>query len=259
MFFLAVKPDVLPLSEVCERKVTFEALLDDNLTIKLPASEGVFDKPLAVDEICEIGGLKDKNVTITRRMLLLLEGEWVFNAAAFHEVRDRLLDEYLRNDPGRDKICMFLLNDIIRYWRTICIDLEHKSGIGGKPREIRLIKLRFARLLLYASGVFAIGHGHGLSAADKKIDLFELLGMCPIDRIQAVVGETAAAPVFNRYAEFLKALDTGDIRQSLEKDGPDAKVFSHMRGTARCFRDELYDLMLEHFGTEHPTIRALLL
>ena len=74
MFFLAVKPAVLPLNEVCERKVTFEALLDDNLTIKLPASEGVFDKPLAVDEICEIGGLKDKNVMITRRMLLLLEG-----------------------------------------------------------------------------------------------------------------------------------------------------------------------------------------
>lgn len=257
-FFLAVTPDVLPLRKVRERKATFEELLEKNLNIRLPASEGVFDKPLAVDKICEIGGLKDKNVTITRRMLLLLEGEWVFNEKAFHAVRDRLLDEYLRNDPGSDKICMFLLNDIIRYWRTICIDLEHKSDTGEKPREIRLIKLRFARLLLYASGVFAIGHGYGLSAAEKKVSLVELFGMSPIDRIEEILGEKAA-PVLDRYAHFLEALDEPSIRRSLEKDGPESETFKNMSKCAGRFRDSLHCLMREHFANDNPTIRALLL
>ena len=62
---------------------------------------------------------------------------------------------------------MFLLNDVIRYWRTICIDLEHKVRADNKARDIRLIKLRFSRMLLYASGVLAIGEGYRRSSEEK--------------------------------------------------------------------------------------------
>ena len=61
-----------------------------------------------------------------------------------------------------------------------------------KAREIRLIKLRFSRMLLYASGVLAIGQGHGLSYEKKIESLRALFGTYPIDRIQSVVGEKAA-------------------------------------------------------------------
>ena len=121
-------------SDAQEKQDVFRELLRENLNMTLPASNGVFEEPLAVTKICEIGGQDDSNVTITRRMLLLLEGEWVFNEPAFHNVRDQLLKKYLASQPEEDKICMFLLNDIIRYWRTICIDLEHKTL--SKPREI---------------------------------------------------------------------------------------------------------------------------
>ena len=75
----------------------------------------------------------------------------------------------------------------------------------NKARDIRLIKLRFSRMLLYASGVLAIGRGYGLSLEDKLESLQTLLGKYPIDRIWSVVGEKAE-PVFDLYAGFLEAL-----------------------------------------------------
>ena len=254
-FFLSTGTDT---SLLREKQSAFKTVLETDLNLRPPASQGVFEAPLPVGEICEIGGQQDSNKTLTRRILLLLEGEWVFNEAAFHDVRNRLLEIYLSGRPGKDKICLFLLNDIIRYWRTICIDLEHKAYIDEKAREIRLIKLRFARMLLYASAVLAIGEGHGLSYDQKIESLRKLFGAYPIDRIWSVVGNNAER-VLELYSEYLVALDTPDIRQILEEGGEQSPVFQDMSNKAGRFRDSLHCLFRRHFANGNPTIRALLL
>ena len=254
LFFLETESAT---SSASEKQATFRKLLKVDLDMRLPASQGVFEKPLPVDKICEIGGLADDNETLTRRMLLLLEGEWVFNKLGFYEARRRLLEKYLYYRPEEDKICMFLLNDVIRYWRTICIDLEHKVYATNKAREIRLIKLRFSRMLLYASGVLAIGEGHGLSWEKKLESLHTLLGKYPIDRIESIVGEKAET-VFGLYAGFLEALNTPAVRRSLDRGG-ETQVFKDMSNQARLFRDSLHCLFRSHFVGDNPTLRALLL
>lgn len=245
------------LSFTRERQAEFRDILEADLNLKLPAVGGVFEKPLPMEKICEIGGPTDDNARLTRRMLLLLEGEWVFNKACFHEVRRDLLNEYHHYGPEADRICMFLLNDVIRYWRTICIDLEHKVRAQDKARDIRFIKLRFSRMLLYASGVLAIGKGYGLTSAEKLESLQTLLGESPIDRIRSVVGEKAE-PVLELYARFLKALDTPTVRQALE-ECQDSQDFTDLSDKARRFRDSLHSLFEGHFGGDNPTLRALLL
>lgn len=254
LFFLETENHT---SSASEKQSAFRELLEGDLNMRLPASQGVFENPLPVDRICEIGGLADDNETLTRRMLLLLEGEWVFNEVGFHAARRRLLEKYLYYRPEEDKICMFLLNDVIRYWRTICIDLEHKVYATNKAREIRLIKLRFSRMLLYASGVLAIGEGHGLSWERKLESLHTLLGKYPIDRIQSIVGEKADT-VLRLYAGFLKALNTPALRDSLDHGG-ETQVFKDMSNQARRFRDSLHSLFRSHFVGDNPTLRALLL
>lgn len=254
LFFLATGSEV---SSVRDKQAVLRELLKADFNMKLPAIGGVFHEPLPVDKIFEIGGLNDDNATLTRRMLLLLEGEWVFGDAGFHSVRRRLLEQYLHHRPGADKICMFLLNDVIRYWRTICIDLEHKVRHNNKARDIRLIKLRFSRMLLYASGVLAIGEGYDLSSDEKLEGLQTLLGEYPIDRIRSVVGEKAE-PVLDLYADFLTALDTPAVRQALEED-QESEYFIELSDKAGLFRDELHSLFEGHFGNGNPTLRAVLL
>ena len=254
LFFLATGND---LSSADESQAEFRNLLEEDFKLNPPASGGVFENPLPVEKLCEIGGQTDDNETLTRRMLLLLEGEWVFNESGFHDVRRRLLGIYLHHSPEEDKICMFLLNDVIRYWRTICIDLEHKVHAHNKARDIRLIKLRFSRMLLYASGVLAIGEGYGRSSEEKLESLQTLLGESPIDRIRSVGGEKAE-PVLDLYACFLKAMDTPAVRQALE-EGRESQDFTELSDKARLFRDRLHSLFEGHFAGDNPTLRALLL
>ena len=169
-----------------------------------------------------------------------------------------MLDQYLYDQPEKKKICLFLLNDIIRYWRTICTDLEHKIRVQGKPPAIRFIKLRFSRMLLYVSGVLTIWHGHGLCYDDKIQSLCALFAKYPINRILFIAGEEAA-PVLDLYAEFLEAMDTSSIRRVLETEGRHSEVFEELRNKAGVFRDNLHHLFRTYFADDDPTRRGLLL
>jgi predicted nucleotidyltransferase len=229
---------------------------------KMPASDGVFERPLAISGLTEtIGGMEDSNDTITRRMLLLLEGEWIYGKAGFEDARHRLLNQYVAQAIRPEQITMFLLNDIIRYWRTICVDLEHKVQVGGKPRAIRLIKLRFSRMLLFVAGVLAVGETFGLERSEKLDRLDTLLSMPAYERVHDIVGDKAAI-LLDHYDGFLDALDDEQVRAQLSQQSPDgeqSEAFEQLRAKAQLFRDGLLEMLQDHFGTGNPTLSALML
>lgn len=229
---------------------------------ELPAVGGVFSEPLSVSVTREmIGGLDDNNTQITRRMLLLLEGEWIFNEAGFDDARRQLLKKYVPDSLRDDQICLFLLNDVIRYWRTICVDFEFKVQVDGKPRAIRLIKLRFSRMLLFLAGVLAIGTTQGKTVNEKLSSLADLLAIPTIERVQKIAGDHANKPL-ELYAEFLQSLDNKSTRAALSQSSPkgeDSTAFEDLRAKAHAFRDALITLLYAHYGKDNPTIAALLL
>lgn len=258
LFFLAINDD--PTSITDEQDKYMERLRQ--LGYKLPAAGGVFSEPQSVITTRNtIGGQEDDNVSITRRMLLLLEGEWVFNEAAFETAHGMLLDRYLKDVRRNEQICLFLLNDIIRYWRTICVDYEFKISQGDKARAVRLIKLRFSRLMLYLAGVLAVAETYDKPVSEKGILLRNLLRMPALERFRHIVGDKGEA-VVELYADFLRALNDGDIRKKLEIKGPDAEEteeFKSLRGKAREFRDIAYEVLNQQYGAGHPVLAALVL
>ena len=229
---------------------------------KMPADGGVFEAPLSVSFLSQtIGGMEDKNEFITRRMLLLLEGEWLYNESGFNDARTRLLTQYVAPNIRADQICMFLLNDIIRYWRTICVDFEYKIQSDNKPREIRLIKLRFSRMLLFFAGVMAVGATHGLERDAKIAKLSELLALPAYERLTKLAGDKAS-PALELYAGFLLALDDPNVREALSKPQSaqvESEEYQRLRAQAQQFRANLLALLKEHFGTDNPTVTALML
>ena len=228
----------------------------------MPAPNGVFDEPLLINTVQRrIGGMEDNNVRITRRMLLLLEGEWIFNKKEFEEVRLQLLGQYVPQVLRSDQICLFLLNDVIRYWRTICVDFEFKVRNDGKARAIRLLKLRFSRMLLFLAGVLAVGETYNQSAETKVMTLNNCLSLPAIDRIRAIACESAV-PALELYAEFLSALDDKEIRKALSKEngsGEESEAFGILRVKAQEFRSALLILLKAHLGKQNPTFNALVL
>jgi predicted nucleotidyltransferase len=258
LFFLGLDDEDVDLAG---KQRTYRAELTKR-GIKMPALGGVFEKPLRASKMLDtIGGNNDTNTYITRRMLFLLEGEWVYNAKGFSELRTKLIGKYIAEDLDKKKIALFLLNDIIRYWRTICVDFEHKMLDAKKPRAIRIIKLRFSRMLLYFAGVAAISKTGDLSSRDKRKLLDDLFAQPAIKRVQRVFG-TPADGVIQLYAEFLSDVDDIDIRAALEQSGPTGmgtKEYAHLSDKARDFKDELLRLLFRELGPDHEVVRALLL
>lgn len=258
LFFLGLDDSA---EDLADKQRTYRAELMKR-GIKMPALGGVFERPLQASKMLDtIGGNKDTNMYITRRMLFLLEGEWIYNERGFADLRTQLIGKYIADDIEKKKIALFLLNDIIRYWRTICVDFEHKMLDAKKPRAIRIIKLRFSRMLLYFAGVAAVSKTGDLDSEGKRKLLERLFSQPAIERVKYIFGKRADA-VVQLYAEFLSDVDNVDIRGALEQAGDKGivtKEYELLADKARNFKDELLSILFDELGPDHEVIRALLL
>ena len=97
--------------------------------------------------IHQIGGDDDTNQNTTRRLLLLLESRPVNRADAYDRVIKAILSRYL-HDYRRFRIGIphFLLNDLQRYWRTMCVDYAFKNRErSGTKWALRVIDVFASR------------------------------------------------------------------------------------------------------------------
>src|SRR5439155_11811704 len=87
-----------------------------------------------------------------KRLLLLLESQPVYDDAAYAALLDDIVERYaagyVKEDPTKE--WTFLLNDLIRYFRSVCVtyqpDFEHEK----EKWSLRNVKLRHSRLIMYA-------------------------------------------------------------------------------------------------------------
>jgi predicted nucleotidyltransferase len=117
-----------------------------------PGSTGTFGGlAFSHDLVHLIGGQDDTNRNLTLRMLLLLESAPVGGADAYNRVINALLDRYLIEPSSFSKTVTprFLLNDLVRYWRTIAVDYADKfHDQAGAKAVLRNVKLRFSSKLI---------------------------------------------------------------------------------------------------------------
>lgn len=192
-----------------------------------PGGEGVFAKVVFSRELCDNIGLEDdSNSNLTRRMLLLLESAAVAGAPAHEEAKREVLDQYLKEAPRPYKPPRFLLNDIVRYWRTIGVDFAAKARErAGEGWGLRNVKLRTSRKLLFASGFIPILRCHELGSPQMADFLLQQFAQPPLDRIADAFlhyGELSyGSQVVDAYDKFLHLLDKGEVRRALKELGPD--------------------------------------
>lgn len=224
-----------------------------------------------------IGGEADSNRNTTRRILLLLESRGMVDD---DRVRDRvlrnILKRYLQEDLGyhafhdwQRRVPRFLLNDIVRFWRTMTVDYATKRrDRDGKGWALRNFKLRLSRKLTFTAGL-AMCMSCQLcppkSLADKKFDEPDdfyaelenyLVGFSNKPPLQVVAefvqhfgANDAGKTIFDAYERFLTILGDPARRERLDKlgaeDAGSDDVFKEARAVGTAFQDGLTKLFFE--------------
>ncbi|MCW2950713.1 MAG: hypothetical protein JWN41_1726, partial [Thermoleophilia bacterium] len=124
----------------------------DGVTISEPGKSGLFGTIIDPNEITNAIGLQaDTNHSLSRRILFLEESISLFDQAAHEALLGRILERYLESRKvDSSRVPRTLLNDILRYWRTIAVDYHAKSR-PSTPYSLRYLKLLIPRKLCYVS------------------------------------------------------------------------------------------------------------
>lgn len=240
---------------------------------KVPGPTEIFGGLVFSHELIHaIGGDEDTNKNMTRRLLMLLESAPVQTTASesvHNRVVQGILYRYVEedasflapNDPTK-KIPRFLLNDVVRFWRTMAVDYANKyRARAGEKWALRNIKLRMSRKLLFVSGLFMC-ISWKLSphkAIDPNLVTQELVDHLqrwtrrpPLESLAVIIEQyapTLADNIFNSYDSFLELLGDKERREVLERLPPEDsyknEVFIAARKISDNFDGALTDILFE--------------
>lgn len=221
---------------------------------KPPGKTEVFGVPVFSANLRTVGLEDDGNKNLTRRQLLLLESQVVAGEEVYREVKSGLLAAYLAEHRSDFRPPRYLLNDVIRYWRTIAVDFEAKHrDRHGEEWGLRNAKLRTARPLLFAGGLLPLLECHRVRAPDAKSFLADRLEAAPTDRVATCFLEyervDSGVRAMLAYDSFLTLLDEPAARSELEslavEDRDSSPVFAEAKRLGQEIRGALLSLLFE--------------
>lgn len=224
LFFIGYRPDKSAkgrsISRMHEIQVFADLIrLNDELGLQPFSGDGQY---LKIHELADIidgtGSSEDDSENLfTTRLLLLLESKAIAGQAVYDQAVEQVLEMYFRDGRGREGFRpLFLLNDILRYWRTLCLNYERDRSQPGKPWWKRNLNLKFPRKLTVFSTILAI-----IATRLATSDEFKpIAAMTPMERMAFALDEIGDpslekgfASVLDDYEDFLAAKSYSELEE----------------------------------------------
>lgn len=166
--------------------------------------------------------IDDSENFFTTRMLLLLESVALCNQPNYEELCSAIVGNYFRDNKGKKNFRpLFLINDLLRYWRTLCLNYEERREDPTKPWRKRNINLKFSRLITVFSTIGLLQCLKPQTAGD----VLPLISLSPLRRLARMVDTLSDArlsaefPVLlDHYVSFLQAKDEHHVESVLGRE-----------------------------------------
>ena len=227
-------------------------------------------------EYLEVHGLKDMRENLggrsddyenlfTARLLLLLESIPIYNEQLYEEVVSEITESYFRDFPDHveDFRPTFIVNDILRFWKTLCLNYEHSRNTSSNSDEtevskshLRNLKLKFSRMLTCFSLVIPLAVPRDSIEPEVCVKFMQ---QRPLDRLRSVALESMNDELWDRLSEdYSWFLDTtGRCREDVLSWIGSETNRKEARSRAGRFGNTMYELL--NSIAEPATMRYLVI
>lgn len=193
----------------------------------------------------------DANNTLTGRLLMFLESQPLLGVDVYKAIIRKVIDAYWRDydDHKNEFIPAYLSNDILRLWRTFCVNYEARTERKPDSKKIKgkikNYKLKHSRMLTCYSALLYLLFIYKVKQTVAPEDAFDMTQMTPTQRLEWILSQSAAGEahsdigaLIGQYEKFLELTSVGEAKLSeifLDKN----KYSSYMQ-ESRNFGDCMY-------------------
>jgi hypothetical protein len=255
------------LDEICIKADLIEA----TRTLRLPefSGEGKYLVHYSIDDLTKTLGKPEDDVTntFTARLLLLLESHPLVGQQVYEEILKDVIAPYWRDyeDHRSNFMPAFIANDILRLWRTFCVNYE--AGTERMPEDkkakgkLKNYKLKHSRMLTcYSALLFLLAiftEKHTVS----PVDALDMIHKSPTARLEWLATQPElqhAKPtleaILSQYERFLET--TSAPEADLLKQFEDKKISRDYMEAAYKFGDLVFEA-LNQIGSNNRFHRLL--
>ncbi|TJV43506.1 MAG: hypothetical protein E5Y02_11000 [Mesorhizobium sp.] len=186
----------------------------------------------------EIGSpIDDSSNTFTTRLLMLLEAKPIINEDIFCTIKRDIVSAYWVDFDRYERkfIPAYFANDIIRLWRTFCINYEARTrkltGDLRIKKKVKNYKLKHSRILTCYSAILYLLSVYGLKNTVTSDDAIEMCSMTPLERLFSLRDNPALSGsrkvienLIDMYERFLQT--TSQETASLERQIQDNEGYT---------------------------------
>lgn len=271
--FIVSRPDAAGgkalslLDEICIKADLIESIRK----LKIPDFDGD-GKYLRHHKVSEfIGNLgrpkDDVDNTLTGRLLLFLESRPLLGEDVYNGVIQDVVAAYWRDykDHKNDFVPAYLVNDILRLWRTFCVNYEAKTERDPEEQKvqgkIKNYKLKYSRMLTCYSALLYLVAVFVKCNTVAPEDAILMTQMTPTERLEWLLTQDHCSPahgtvkkLLDEYERFL--VSTNKELCDLEKVFASKEASTSYIGAGYKFGDLMFEAMSE-IGANNRLLRLI--
>jgi predicted nucleotidyltransferase len=255
------------LDEICIKADLIQVIRE--LKIQEFSGDGRYLTHYSVSQLTKTLGTPEDDVTntFTARLLLLLESRPLLESDVYGPITKDVIASYWRDyaDHKTNFIPAFLANDILRLWRTFCVNYEARSERAPDEAKakgkLKNYKLKHSRLLTCYSALLYLLAIFGEQGSVHPSDAIEMISRSPSQRMEWLIVQPHLANanglvkrLLTQYETFLETTNMSEA--GLIDKFMDKATSADYMSAAYKFGDLMFEV-LGAIGNQNPFHRML--